>query len=157
MSNDFFNLNSDDEDEEEDKNSAIRKWDWDREENAHLYYGHSNEVKLVGQQFKKPKIENEPSLRPDQSNDLNSRGNSNLNAEKLVGPQFKKQKIEPGTSSHQLTFEESKRPIIERVQWDNKNSTSRLLYNLKGHSQTVNRINWKKGNETILLSSSMDR
>ena len=43
--NDFFNLGSSDESDDEEQGEAVKskeaeisKWDWDREENFHLYY-----------------------------------------------------------------------------------------------------------------------
>jgi len=128
MSNDFFNLNSDDDEEEEEKDTkrneaAIRKWDWDREENVKLFYG-QNKTEKASYPGKKLKVEPGPSsrLESDQSESVSNKG-----------------------------------PYIERVEAESGASSTRLLFNLNGHSATVNRIHWRKGNNSILLSSSMDR
>jgi hypothetical protein len=144
MSNDFFNLNSDEEsDEEEEKKKretekAIRKWDWDLEENFELYYsGEQKQTKEAdSKRFKSESQHSASNVKPKTSN-ANSAASSNL--------------------IH------NKNPYIEKVDAKSSSSTSKrstkLLYNLNGHSSPVNRIHWRKGylNKPILLSSSLDR
>ena len=49
--------------------------------------------------------------------------------------------------------------FIDQVGSSNNSSsfTPALLFNLTGHTSSVNRINWCKINKNVLLSSSMDR
>lgn len=136
MSNDFFNLNSDNDDDEEEvkekrESAAIRRWDWDRAENAHLYYGRDS-------------------------------ASENNSAESSASSNVKKIKIDWSSPNQKLKsaipeVEANNGPRIERVDVrEDETKSTRLLFRLKGHSSTVNRVHWKKGHDTVLLSSSMD-
>lgn len=144
MSNDFFNLNSDnDDDEEEEKekreSAAIRRWDWDRAENAHLYYGRNSAAAS--------------NLAESFSSSTSSSSSSSSNVKKFK-PDWSSSNQKQKSVIPEVV---NKGPTIERVDVrEDETKSTRLLFRLKGHSSTVNRVHWKKGHDTVLLSSSMD-
>ena len=152
ISNNFLNLYDDDDDDEEDneadeqeKEKQVRKWDWDLHENRHLYFGKSTMTSNSSAISPQPRL----NLKRNASDEFLSHDRESF--EKMPA-----KKTPTGVGSR-ARIESANRADFSL----DSNDQFALKFNLTGHTDSVNRVHWRRqrtsAHSTSLLSSSMDK